>query len=483
MKKYIALLSFVLFFATMSLAQPNMTLYQMHDIVQSNSLNPAVPISCGWVVSFPGMGGVALGASTPLSYNDFGAGENALDVDKFISKLHNKNVFTTSANINLITIGYRAERTFYQFTINERASQVSSVYQDPIVMLLKGNSSYVGKTVDGAPSVNALHYREYGFNVAHEINSTLWIGARAKLLFGRLSLRSVNNSVAFYTDAGTYNLDLTSDALIQASMPGHVTIDPVTNKVSNVETNFKASDFIFNPSNIGAGIDLGAVKSFDNGVQLSASLLNIGFINWSKNLHTFRQKGTISFNGPFSPINEWGALRDTLRSFAKLDYAQESYSQMLAPTIMAGINYPLNENIRIGVTGMTEIQPNNLPWALTATGFTQGLPIVDLGLSYTVTPYSLFNVGFGLGARLGPVNLHFLADNVIGLFQPFNARYATIQFGINFRFGCGNGGESSKSSKSSSHDIIPCPAFKSVLKGSNYKAVPCSTRANSSKKK
>ncbi|MDR1056418.1 MAG: DUF5723 family protein [Prevotellaceae bacterium] len=442
------------------LAQPNMTLYQMHDITQSNILNPAVPISCGWVVGFPGLGSISVGASTPVSYNDLGPGNDTLDVNNVLSKIRNKNMLTTSAAVNLITIGYRSERTFYQFTVNERFSQVSSAPKDPVEMLLKGNAMYVGKTIKASPSVNAIYYREYAFNIARELNPTLWVGARAKLLFGRMSLKMARNIAEFYTDPGTYDLSLTTDLLMKTSIPGEVIIDPYTGKISDFEVNIKAGDLSFNTSNIGAGIDLGLVKDFENGMQLSTSLLNLGFINWNKNLHTFSQKGTLKFTGPFSRTNELDALVDTVKSFLHLDYTEESYAQLLSPMLMAGINYPVNDFLRLGITGMAEFQSGALPWAITAIGFTQGLPIVDLGLSYTVTPSSFFNLGVGIGAHLGPVDIHFLADNIMAVFKPFDAKYATVQLGISFRFGCGDGGEGRRDTPKE----IPCPAYNQYRK-------------------
>lgn len=463
MKKQLVLTILTIGFCYASFAQPNMTLYQMHDITQSNTLNPAVPISCGWVVGFPGLGSISLGASSSVSYNDFGAGEDVMNTSKVISELRNKNVFTTSANINLLTIGYRAERTYYQFTINERASLISSVSRDPIELLLRGNGDYVGKIVKAEPSISALHYREYAFNVAREVNSTLWVGARAKLLFGRVGVRTVNNKVQLETQPGTYDLSLTTDVLVRASIPGKVIINPVSGKVSDFETDFKANDFAFNSSNIGAGLDLGAVKDFDNGLQVSASILNLGFINWSKNTHNFTQNGTMTFRGPFSATNELDALVDTVKSFLHFDYKPDTYMQTLVPMLMVGANYPVNDFLRVGLTGAAEFQANAMPWALTATGFTKGLPVVDLGLSYTVHRNSFFNVGFGIGAHFGPVDIHFLADNVIGLMKPFDAQYATLQFGLSFRFGCGEGGGSDN--RFNSEGAIPCPA----LRGNNIR--------------
>ena len=446
--------------------QQNMTLYQMHDIPQSNSLNPAVPISCGWIVGFPVLGSISLGARSPLSYNDLGAGENTLYVNDLKPKLRNKNVLSANGSVNLITVGYRSERMFYQLTVNERFFVSASIPKDPLVMLMEGNAGYIGKVVSGSPAASGYHYREYAFNIAREIDPSLWVGARPKLMFGRVGAKTSRNTADFYTDPRTYNLELTTDLQAHMSFPGTVTIDPLTGKVDGFESDAQASDFIFNTANIGFGIDLGVTKTFDNDINFSASILNLGFIKWSKNTHTLEQVGTLSFRGPFSPVNEFDALKDTLESFMKFDYAQGGFTQVLSPTFMVGANYPVHQYIRVGATGLVEWHPNAFPWALTATAFTAGLPIVDVGLSYTVTAHSFANIGIGLAVHLGAADIHFTTDNLIGLMRPFNARYATAQFGINFRFGCGEKSEKSRGAKNTQYrkasplnKMVPCPQF------------------------
>ncbi len=432
------LLVLILLSALTLRAQQNMTLYQMHDIPQSNNLNPAVAIPCGWIIGIPVVGNISAGAYAPMSYNSLGAGQDVLPVNDVISNLHNKNVLAVQGSLNLITVGYRKERSYYQLTINERVSGITSISKDPIEMLLKGNAGYIGQTVSGEPLADAVYYREFAFNYAREIDPSLWIGVRPKLLFGRLGIKSTNNTADFYTDPMSYDLRLTSNILARMSVPGTVTMDPVTGKVSDFEPNINLNKFMFSFSNFGAGVDLGIIKQFDNDWELSASLLNVGVITWSKNVRKFSQSGTLNFTGPYAPVNEYDALIDEIKSFARLDYTEEKFTQMLTPVVMVGANRPLNEYIKVGLTGMVEVQTKTLPWAITATAFSSNLQTFDLGLSYTVTPYSYFNVGIGIGAHLGVVGVHFTTDNIIGLFKPFDANYATFQFGLNLRLGCNN---------------------------------------------
>jgi hypothetical protein len=452
-------------------AQQNMTLYQMHDITQSNLLNPSVASDCKWNIGFPALGNISIAAGVPISYNDLGAESSYFEGDKILSKLKNTNLSSSNINLNILAIGYRSGDFYYQFTVNEKASAKVSFSKEPFELLLKGNAPYVGKTVEADIALSLTHYREYGFNVAYNSGDDLWVGARAKLLFGRIGAISANNTLSLHTDPTTYALELNSDLLVNASIPGTVELNPNDETVHRFKSDLDAGHFIFNPANIGGAIDLGVNKIFESGWKFSASLLNIGVINWStKNTHQFYQKKELGYTGPTSDIDNWKDFTNTLKSVVDMHHrGGEAFMQWLTPEIMAGLSYPVMEQMRVGVTGYTGLSYAGIPWALTLTALTDNTSMFYGSMSYTVTNSSFVNIGAGLGVRLGVFNIHALTDNIFAFFNPASNRYATIQFGINFKFGCGDDEGQSKNYKS-----VPCPSFGHSFKGKMI-SIPCSS--------
>jgi hypothetical protein len=77
------LLTFFPFFCiyTGIAAQQNMTLYQMHDITQSNFLNPAVASDCKWNIGFPALGNISIAAGIPISYSDIAVKQQHNNID------------------------------------------------------------------------------------------------------------------------------------------------------------------------------------------------------------------------------------------------------------------------------------------------------------------------------------------------------------------------------------------------------------------
>jgi hypothetical protein len=441
----------------------------MHDIAQSNSLNPSVASDCRWNVGFPVLGNISIAAKTPLTYNDLGRGKESIDGQKIASQLKNTNILSSNVSLNILTLGYRAGDMYYQFTMNEKVFLRGSSSKIPVDLLM-GNAPSAGKTYEINIALSMAIYREYGLNVAYNFGDDLWLGARAKLLFGRVGAHSPNDIVSLYTDPLTQSMDLKSDLLMKASIPGTIVVDPGSGTISKFNSQLGVKHFIFNPVNIGGAIDLGVNKFFENGWKFSASILNIGMINWRKHTHQFYQKSTLNYNMSSSGIIEWDDFVDTVKSVIKNSQytGHEAFPQWLSPEIMIGASYPVMEYLRVGVTGYSAISSSGIPWAITATALTDNTSHVYGALSYTVTNNSFLNIGAGVGFRFGAFNIHAITDNIMMLFKPATQKYATVQLGINFKFGCG------EEDKKLKYKSVPCPSFghsSRKMTGS----VPCSS--------
>ena len=438
-------------------AQQNMTLYQMHEITQSNTLNPALAGPCGWTIAVPALGNISAAASLPTAYNNIAAGRNkTITGNQILAQFHSTVALSAKVNINLLTIGYRTQQAYFQFTLNERLDMAASVAKTPLELALHGNAQFVGQTIDAQPTITTAYYREYTLSAAHNPTQGLWYGARLKLLFGRIGANGTNNKITLYTDPSTYDLTAVSDILVHASAPGQIAEHNPDGSIKRFKPELRAADIIFNPSNIGGAIDLGIIKTTDNQWRISASILNIGMINWSKNPRTLRQQTTVRYTGPTASINNWNDLLDTVRRVIRLhEYPAQGYTQWLSPTLMFGLSHPLHQHIRAGITGAGEYRAHGVYWALTATAFTEELQRMSAAVSYTIAPSSYLNLGLGLGLRFGPVNFHLATDNIIALFSPFTQRYATVQCGIHLRLGC-----NSSNSFSSDKKQHLCPAYR-----------------------
>lgn len=196
------------------------------------------------------------------------------------------------------------------------------------------------------------------------------------------------------------------------------------------------SDFEFESKDLGIagygfGIDLGASYKIWDNLTVSASVLDLGFISWSKNATKIASanssgidiKGStytnmINVNDPTTILGAVNQLQsdangymDRVTSGDVLDYemlqlrteeASESRKSRLASTLVLGAEYGFfNNKLGLGV--------------LSTTRFVQPDALTEITLSANYRPKSWFNVAlsysaiqsagksFGLGLKLGPL--------------------------------------------------------------------------------
>ena len=129
-------------------------------------------------------------------------------------------------------------------------------------------------------------FDEFSFGLAQDVDEKLTVGMRVKVLNGRFNVYTERGKASLFTDANSFDLQMKSDLLIHTSG-----IDSLSNQ--------SASDLIF-PGNLGFGIDLGASYKLNPQFSFSASLIDLGYINWKKQLLTLvsqKPGETVNFNG------------------------------------------------------------------------------------------------------------------------------------------------------------------------------------------
>ena len=86
-------------------AQQNNTFYLMHEVPQSNLLNPAVQIKCKWFVGFPLLTSTQLNYSnSTFSFNELfttSNGSASLDIGNFYDKIKKTNLVSTELHLDL----------------------------------------------------------------------------------------------------------------------------------------------------------------------------------------------------------------------------------------------------------------------------------------------------------------------------------------------------------------------------------------------
>jgi hypothetical protein len=258
-------------------------------------------------------------------------------------------------------------------------------------------------------------------------------GGRLKYLSGRFNATTTKAEFDMYTDTSTYELYMKSDLELK------------TSGIDNIEhyLDQRVQSLVF-PGNNGFGIDLGLSYRFNEHVDVSASVLDIGFITWKTNNMTFVSHNpgeAFSFNGL--------TLDDFVDMLGNLDNFGEKLTDSVADlinidTVYGGkyttwlpVKYNLSGSYSINDHHRFNLLLNGISWAgrfnpaLSVSYYFQAPGIFGFMVSYNLYNNQYTNIGAGLSLNAGPIQLYVVSDNIPGLVYYKGTNNSSVQFGIN----------------------------------------------------
>ena len=266
-------------------------------------LNPANLPSRGYV-NVPALGMFNASAYTnSLGTQDFidmfDAGDDFWDSPSFNKNLKDMNKASISLNTDIISFGFYRKNAFWSFNIGLR-TDVEGAFPRGLFDFLRDmpgddltdwNNQHF-QFSEQELAVNA--YVEVGVGYARPIGDRLTVGGKFNFLLGagnlNLNINNVNIAAnTLYNEYGDLNPDASADINIDARAEGNVEgLDLISEDgyVDDVEYNN------FGISGYGAGIDLGATYRLLDNLTLSAAVLDLGFIKWSKSSSNVIQAST-----------------------------------------------------------------------------------------------------------------------------------------------------------------------------------------------
>jgi len=215
------------------------------------------------------------------------------------------------------------------------------------------------------------------------------------------------------------------------------------------------------------GFDFGMIYEYDERFTFSASLLNLGFINWQSDVNTFVSNGTFEFTGTdsstdFNNGDYVTELRDSLRRQFIPVPEKDTYTSRLVPEMYLGASYILSDHINAGAVFYSRLLRNKIQPAITLSGNTYNYKMLNASLSYTAINGDYFNIGAGIGLKLGVVHLHAAADNLTGFFKMASQRNLNLRFGLSIVPRCDEPKDKS-SYRKKGRGALPC--YYSPYKG------------------
>jgi hypothetical protein len=433
--KYIYLIA-ALLLSVSTYAQQEFTLHTLDHLSQSSYTNPAmnprnnfsITLASSVHANFKNTGFNYNFLSSQINTNE--DGQRVLDLGTLAENLNfrDNEFMHAGASVDLLALSFKAGKNRFSLNVTEHV-QARLHYNDGLFNVLAQGNIPGSNAQIGNYRMNAIHYREAGIGFNRKLleDNRLVVGGRVKVLFGMANVNTVRSDVNLRTgtEAEMYEITATSDILVQ------------TSGINMIESG--ELDYLLNLDNRGVGVDLGATYEYSNALQLSASVINLGAIQWNEGVTNYVSHGEFTFRGIEGDGVLNGSLSvdpaeitDSLQNAFAFEETQESYRTMLPTQVYLSAFYRL---------GLTTTATGTL-YSEFINGFRRGMVVginqragrwFQASLTYAMHAHAYNNLGFGIVLGTN-VQIYAVTDNLLAFTNPGGAKMVNIRGGFNFAF-------------------------------------------------
>ena len=435
-------------------------LYNFTPQPQSLLLNPGADVKYKWFFGVPLLSGISanVGSTGFDAYSLFANDgvDFSIKVKNLIASTNRKDYITANQQLEVFTGGFRVgeeeSKSYVSFGMYQELDSFIYFPTDLAILALYGNKDYIGKSFNlGDLSVKAelLSVFHIGFN--KQINEKLILGIRGKIYSSIFNATSTHNSGYFVTKNGAnliYDQSINSNLELNTSGGAkYLDKDYDGDLASDLKNDLPQKAFF--GGNLGLGIDLGLTYYPERNIQVTASLVDLGYISHTKDVVDYTFKGKYNFEG-VSEFNSDGTIDDAYQDFKDaipLDTLYHKYTTQRPLKFYSSVQYSFEEERQtdcncetdedswyrsaVGAQLFAMTTPRAPMLALTAYYRRRILQGLQMKATYTIDSYSFTNVGLGLTTKIGVFNFYAMADNLLAYSDVSKANALTFQIGFN----------------------------------------------------
>ena len=451
----IIVLIFTFLIGLNSFSQNKQVLYDFAGLPQTLLLNPGLETDYKFHIGVPLLSGFSSEIkSTGFSLAEiFSVNNNTINdkISAVLNKIDANDYLKVNTQIEVFSAGFRFDKkTYVSFGFYQELDAIGYLPKDAFTLINEGNTSYLNKSF----SISEMIYKLDVLGVIHagisrKVSDKLTLGGRFKVYSSALNLETTNNSGTFTTRLGNNN--------IYVHYLDNVNFNARTSGlISNNEYISDASTYIENSllgGNLGAGIDLGFTYRVTPQLQLSGSLIDLGFVQHTKNIKNNLVEGSFTFEGiefEFdSNRNYWGELDAALKEQLPIVDNQDSYTSWRPAKVNAAIKYSFGEKRSkycydntlkdfytnaFGAQLYSVFRPLRQQFAFTSFYEKSFSNKLQAKITHTIDDYSYYNIGVGVSAKIWKINFYGILDNLTKLSDISTSNNVSLQFGFNLLF-------------------------------------------------
>jgi hypothetical protein len=451
--KYIPILFFVLV-SNILWSQDNHLLYNQTHNPQSLMLNPGaayektnfhigVPILSNVYAS---VGNTVLNVDNLFNTRDFNA-----NVAASLDRISAKDFVAFNQKIDLINFGWKRKSIYYTAGVYQESDAVFNFPKDLLELAYFGNAGQNRSYDIGQINFRGNLQTVFHIGINQQVNDDLHIGVRGKLYTSSVNIKSVGNTGRFVSKENEEGLLLNQS-------------------ISNLDLRFQSTGFesfdeltpgnIVIGSNYGLGLDFGLSYYFNDRLEFTGSILDLGFIHFSKDTRQDVYQGFFEYDGlslqfpDFQNgddlITYYQNLGDDIETNLPEEITSGSYMYMQPTKINLGLSYnfggeagPCNCRLKssgkrsgnqtLSLHAFSMVSAGNLFYSLNGMYERSFWKVLYAKVSLGIDQFNRPNYGGGLALDVWKLNLSLNVDRLNHFNNIYNAEALTYQFGLNLK--------------------------------------------------
>ncbi len=355
---------------------------------------------------------------------------NVINISEIINEFDDINTLENNFKVNTIGVGVKFKNFDIDFRHNVRFNARLDYPKELAKLIFEGNSQFIGETVDFGPSVDFFSYHEYGVGVSRSFGPVS-LGARVKYLSGIGLIRTNSSEASLFTDDDVFQLTFNTDYSILSSN---------TLEIDGLSDFTFQSDLVnqFLSPNNGWAFDFAASFQVSDALKFSASIIDLGSIDWNDDTSSFTSRGSFTYEGfdlddfLLNDDVEFEVKLDTLEEVFAFEESTAEVNTKLGTKLYLAGQYQITEKIQLGAL----LALNDTAFEGNAYGLNVQYSLGKrslVGLNYSYRKDSFSNLGIQFLAHVGPIVIFGNTDNVFSGLSNDNYRFnGRLGLGLSF---------------------------------------------------
>ena len=452
MKKYIL---FLILAITTSLNAQQQLSFSFGEIPQNLMLNPGAETNFKSHYGIPVFSNLSFKAGfTGFTLADLFLNDSRdfnLKFEEVLNKIDSDDYININTVVEVLSAGLRIDdKTYVSFGFYEELDLITYFPKDITELVYYGNEPFlnrpfsISELVMKADMLGVLHA-----GMSRKVDEKLTIGGRLKIYSSSLNIETNNNSGTI--TATTNNTNIIRQTL--DNLDAEIRTSGITD--SNGDANESFNDVFSNTllgGNLGLGFDVGLTYHFSPQLEFTGSIIDVGFIKYSKNIRNYTAKGNYILDGinfeynSDDPSDYWEQLEEDFNANVPTGETENTYTSWRPMKINAALKYSFGEKRSkfcytkthkqyyynsIGFqihTIMRLLKPQLSFTSFYEKSFSKK---IHTKFTHTINDYSAAIFGVATSLRVGKLNIFGVLDNILAVTDVASANNISLNFGFN----------------------------------------------------